>query len=171
MPLLNVVSEAPSAVLFFMPAYIANAAPTIFGGGTVLDFGKNFADGRRIFGNGKTWRGSAVGIFSGTFYKVLENMAAQKPFSAQLMLAFSLSFGAIFGDILASFVKRRAGFEKGESAPLLDQLDFVVGGLFFASFFARIEPETVFILLLITPALHLAVNMLGYVLKKKEVPW
>jgi len=163
--------EVVSAVLFFMPAYIANAAPTIFGGGTALDFGKNFSDGRRIFGGGKTWRGSAAGIFSGTFYRLAENLLMQRDFLNQLALAFSLSLGAISGDIAASFIKRRAGFERGESAPLLDQLDFVVGGLFFASFFAEIEFKRVLILILVTPALHLLVNMLGYVLKKKEVPW
>lgn len=166
-----ILSEVLSAVLFFMPAYIANAAPTIFGGGAALDFGRKFVDGRRVFGNGKTWKGSFVGIFLGTFYKIIENLLGQKQLSAQLVLAFSLSFGAIFGDIVASFIKRRIGLEKGESAPLLDQLDFVVGGLFFASFFAEIKPERVFMLLLVTPVLHLAVNMLGYVLKKKEVPW
>ncbi len=57
------------ALKFIFPAYCANATPVLAGGGTKMDFGKNFYDGKRIFGNNKTFRGFffgwAVGISVG----------------------------------------------------------------------------------------------------------
>jgi CDP-2,3-bis-(O-geranylgeranyl)-sn-glycerol synthase len=55
-------------ISFIMPAYLTNAGMLIWGAGggdhgkVPMDFGKNFKDGRRLFGDGKTWRG----FFGGT---------------------------------------------------------------------------------------------------------
>ena len=43
-------------LLYILPAYVANGAPVIFGGGTPLDFGRKLG-GKPIFGNHKTIRG------------------------------------------------------------------------------------------------------------------
>lgn len=166
-----VIEKVLHAIIFFMPAYVANAVPTLFGGGRAIDFGRNFFDGRRIFGDGKTWRGSIAGISAGVIYKILENFIAERNFGFELGTAIALSTGAILGDIFASFIKRRLGYERGESAPLLDQLDFVIGAFFVVSFFTEINIEVVIIVFLITPFLHIFINVLGYILKKKEVPW
>jgi len=53
------------ALWLVIPAYIANACALLVGGGTPIDFGKNWKDGRRIFGDGKTWRGLISGAFLG----------------------------------------------------------------------------------------------------------
>ncbi len=159
------------AIVFFLPAYVANMSAGFFGGGRPLDFGKTTWDKRRILGNGKTIRGSFGGTISGVLYKVGENLYLSMSLSNGLFLAFLLSFGAIFGDIVGSFIKRRLGIESGESAPLLDQLDFVIGALFFAGIIVEITVETTIILLIISPIGHLSVNILGFLLHKKEVPW
>ncbi len=49
------------SLLFIIPAYISNASMVITGGGKPIDGGKNFFDGRRIFGDHKTWRGLLLG--------------------------------------------------------------------------------------------------------------
>jgi len=41
-------------IWLLLPAYTPNNFAVIFGGGTPLDFGKKFIDGRRILGGGKT---------------------------------------------------------------------------------------------------------------------
>lgn len=57
----------PSALLLagasvVVPAYLANCTPPIFGGGRPLDLGRNFLDGRRLLGEGKTIRGTVAGV-------------------------------------------------------------------------------------------------------------
>ena len=54
------------AVYFMLPAYVANLSGLAFGGGTPVDGGKNFRDGRRIIGNGVTWKGCINGTILGT---------------------------------------------------------------------------------------------------------
>ncbi|MDD1705711.1 MAG: CDP-archaeol synthase, partial [Methanoregulaceae archaeon] len=44
-----------------MPAYVPNPVAAFLGGGRPIDGGNNFRDGRRIFGDGKTWRGFGAG--------------------------------------------------------------------------------------------------------------
>lgn len=163
------------AIYFFLPAYVANTCACLFGGGRPLDFGRTFVDGRRILGDGVTIRGSTLGVLSGlaagVFMAYLENLFGTPQLQEKLLLAFLLSFGAIAGDAAGSFIKRRLGFERGAPAPLLDQLNFVVGGLVFASLVQHIKIETVIILLILTPIGHRMVNFTGYQLKLKDVPW
>ena len=53
------------ALWIIFPAYVANGSAVLVGGGTTVDFGKNWKDGKRILGDGKTWRGLFVGTFVG----------------------------------------------------------------------------------------------------------
>ena len=164
-------SQIFAAFVFFLPAYVANTGAGFFGGGSALDRGRVLWDGRRVFGSGKTVRGTLAGIGVGTLYKIFENIVGTQPVSNELLLAFLLSAGAMGGDLVGSFIKRRIGIESGESAPLLDQLDFALGALFLATFITPVSTETVIILLLITPIGHLGVNITGFLLHRKEVPW
>src|SRR2546422_10015344 len=59
------LEEALLAFWFLLPAYVANPMAVVFGGGTPMDFGRALRDGRRILGDGKTWRGVARGGRSG----------------------------------------------------------------------------------------------------------
>ena len=42
------------AILFIIPAYVANSIPVVMGGGPPLDGGRMWKDGKRILGDGKT---------------------------------------------------------------------------------------------------------------------
>jgi|Deesub1362A_J573_1020465.scaffolds.fasta_scaffold00233_20 CDP-2,3-bis-(O-geranylgeranyl)-sn-glycerol synthase len=170
------MSIVVDALYFFIPAYVANTFACIFGHGRPVDLGKTFIDGKRILGDGVTIRGSLAGITCGTLSGVL--MAPYShPFLPNatstdiILLAFLLSFGAIIGDAVGSFIKRRIGLERGAPAPLLDQLNFVFGGLIFSAFIVAVPLRAVVVLLLLTPFGHLMVNKTGYLLKMKDVPW
>ncbi len=175
---------------FFLPAYVANPSAVLFGGGTPVDFGKTWKSGKRILGDGKTWRGTFGGIFSGTFIGLLTGALAEvtgfTPFSygsCQNTICVPLVFatGSMVGDMLGSLIKRRIGLERGAKAPLLDQYDFVMGTLLFALIFAPSwflekywwDGHWVCLLavLVLTPILHRAVNIAGYKMGKKDVPW
>ncbi len=49
------------SLLFIAPAYLANAGMVFAGGGKPIDGGKVLKDGRRLFGDHKTWRGILLG--------------------------------------------------------------------------------------------------------------
>ena len=55
------------ALLTTSPAFFANGGMTFTGKGDPIDKGKNFIDGKRLFGDGKTWGGLIGGILSGIF--------------------------------------------------------------------------------------------------------
>lgn len=168
------IAAVVQALYFFIPAYVANTCACLLGGGKPLDHGRNFIDGRRILGDGVTVRGSFLGIVSGIAAGLImvyfENLTGT-PNENRLLIAFLLSTGAISGDAAGSFIKRRLNILKGAPAPLLDQLNFVVGGLLFASVVHPVSLETILILFIITPIGHLMVNFTGYHLKLKDVPW
>ena len=86
-------------------------------------------------------------------------------------LGFLLCFGALCGDMVASFFKRRAGVKRGKSVPLVDQLDFIVGALLLSSVVYVPLWEVVVIVLVATPVIHLFLNYVGHRLKCKPVPW
>jgi len=83
------------------------------------------------------------------------------------------------GDIVASFLKRRTGRERGRPLPVVDQLDFVVGAIaltaagasgWFAEVFLR-PPTVVGVVVVVTPALHLGTNLLAYRLGLNSEPY
>ncbi len=150
------------ALYFFLPAYVANFVPGVIGHGRPVDLGRNFVDGRRILGNGVTVRGTVSGILGGTIIGFLQG---------QLLLGFILGVGAMGGDMAGSFIKRRLGKSSGSPLFPLDQLNFVFGGLFLASFLVSIPLDFILVLVLLTPFGHLAINKLGYHFNMKEVPW
>jgi len=159
-----------SAIWFILPAYFANAAPVVLGGGPPLDMGKKFLDGRRIFGDGKTARGFVGGLIVGTIVGLLQGVA-RAPLREYLLLGFLLALGALLGDLASSFIKRRLGIERGGAAPGLDQLSFVVAALILASP-VKVPPwQVIAVILIITPPIHLATNFVGYKLGLKGRPY
>jgi hypothetical protein len=53
------------SIIFILPLWIGNAAPTILGGGPPIDGGRYWRDGKRILGDGKTIRGFWTGTLVG----------------------------------------------------------------------------------------------------------
>ncbi|KTG10775.1 hypothetical protein AUR64_06180 [Haloprofundus marisrubri] len=179
-----VISQLVSAVWSMLPAYVPNNAAVLSGGGDPIDGGRTLG-GRRLLGDGKTWRGTAVGSVVGVVLAVVLNLVRERAETKlgvslpefSLGGAVGLSVGAMLGDIAASFLKRRTGRERGASFPLVDQLDFVVGALGLAkllspSWFSRtFTPVRLVVVVLVTPVLHLVTNGIAYLLGLKDEPW
>ncbi|MFX0049713.1 MAG: CDP-archaeol synthase [Candidatus Hermodarchaeota archaeon] len=53
------------SIIFVLPLWFGNAAPTILGGGAPIDGGRYWRDGKRILGDGKTIRGFWAGTLVG----------------------------------------------------------------------------------------------------------
>ena len=177
------------AFLYFLPAFVANPTAVLFGGGRPIDGGRVLRDGQRLFGDGKTWAGLAGGIASGGCLGVLISFGALAVYPslsygtplASLIFPFLFSMGALAGDLLGSFLKRRMGRPKGAETLGLDQYDFVLGSVlvlllvqpvwFWNTFLAGEAWVGFLFIIVITPFLHRAVNIIGYRMGKKEVPW
>ena len=179
--MLPIIALILKAVWLMLPAYIANPTAVVFGGGTPVDFGKKWKDGRRILGDGKTFRGLAGGTACGIAVGLIQ-MNVTSQWSSGLgsftpVAIITLSFGALLGDMVKSFFKRRLGFERGAKLPLVDQLDFVAGAWVLTYIF---EPQwfsdnfTFWIMitvLILTPLLHRLTNIIGYYIRLKKEPW
>ena len=86
-----------------------------------------------------------------------------------LTLGFLMAFGALLGDLVGSFIKRRMGLQSGEPAPIMDQLDFVAGALILSLLVVKISWEFFIIIAVLTLILHLGSNMIAYLLGIKDV--
>jgi CDP-2,3-bis-(O-geranylgeranyl)-sn-glycerol synthase len=155
------------ALKFIFPAYCANAIPVITGRGIPIDFNKKFFDGKPIFGKNKTLIGFLTGFFTGTAVGFIESIY----FGYNPFIGLILSLGALFGDLMGSFIKRRLGINPGKLLPIIDQIDFVLGAVLFSLLMETLSPNFVLVILIITPPLHLLTNFVAYKVGLKSNPW
>lgn len=157
------------SIWFILPAYVANGAPVVLGGGPPIDLGRKFPDGKRILGDGKTFRGLIAGIIAGTIFGAIQIGIWGR--EEGIIFVLLLSIGALLGDIVGSFLKRRIGLSRGKAAPGLDQLEFLAVALILGSLVKVPSLETIVTLVIITPAIHLGTNFIGYKMGQKSEPY
>ena len=175
-----------------MPAYLSNTFAVITGGKYPIDQGKLHSDGNRILGDGKTWSGLIGGTIGGMLIGylqinygeiIIEALANTNNYDFwgenSLLIIFLLSFGALLGDMTASFFKRRSKLNRGDKSPILDMFDFIGMALFLTLIFDYDWLKSwildgyvpLFTLLIATPVLHRGVNIIGYKIGIKNEPW
>jgi CDP-2,3-bis-(O-geranylgeranyl)-sn-glycerol synthase len=185
----------------FLPAYVANMAPVFAAKllprwSAPIDGGRNAKDGLRVLGPGKTWRGLAGGAVAGAGVAVLLSFVASGVFAdgdfgrsaGSPVWAIALFGGlvgatALVGDAVKSYFKRRRGKARGQPWVPFDQLDFVVFGLLAVAVGSPLLADgwvrhaflddwlVLATIVVLTPGLHFLVNVIGYWLKLKDVPW
>lgn len=167
-----------ATIYFFLPAYFANMCPVLFSKVTIL--GKPIS--ARLFGAHKTWRGFLFGYFGAFIILLIQMLLAKQglyfggtyldytqinPF----FYAFLFGIGALSGDLLKSFFKRRIGIESGRPWPIFDQVDFIIGVYAFGWLLGIVPINIFYTALIITPILHLLTNITAYKLGIKKVWW
>lgn len=190
--------------LYIAPAYATNASMVVFGRkGTPIDGGRNFRDGKRILGDGKTWQGMIGGVITGTIVglllllimqfviwpyfqsDIIENplypMTLDDPIYLAALLnpplwigvvrGFLLSLGTPIGDMIGSFFKRRFNLERGAPAPVVDQIDFLLGAILFAYIIFPLAWMYIIFAILATILVHILANTVGYKMGYKKQPW
>ena len=182
-------------VLWIMgPAYIANSVAVLTGGKYPIDQGRTLSDGNRILGDGKTWSGLLGGTLGGIMFGIildsgdgrmaLERLTGEEHVQSlwsenPIIVFFLLSFGALFGDMAASFYKRRQNLLRGDKFAILDMYDFIFMSLLLCIIFQRDWLLSwildgwapLFTVLILTPFLHRGVNIIGYNIGVKNEPW
>lgn len=176
------------AIFFFLPAGIANSIPVVAAKIHVLDFldipidaGQKIG-GIRIFGDHKTVRGFLTGTLAaiGTSYLLQiiftqsSHLQAISPIDYSLLnpiiLGSLLGFGALFGDAVKSFFKRRVGVKPGQSWFIFDQLDYIIGGLLFSSLYIQLDWLMYLSIIIVWFALHLLFTFIAYLAGLKSDP-
>jgi len=185
MALLDLILKS---LYFFVPVYFANMTPVFLAKikylknlNAPMDFGAKFGK-ERLFGSNKTWRGFIGSIIAAIVFVFIQKALFKYDFFNSIsilnyneanlfLLGFLFGFGAMFGDLVKSFFKRRLGKKPGSSWPIFDQLDYVIGALLFVSIIHRVSLDVILTLVIVTPFLNLLANFLGYLLKLKKVWW
>lgn len=174
------------ALYFALPIYVANMAPVLLAGipflGQPID-GNKLWRGKPILGTHKTWRGLIGGILFALLIILLQSFVQDKyelfkwlslidyQASGIVLLGVLMGTGALIGDAVKSFFKRRLNRPSGSPWVPFDQLDFIIGGLLFASAYAWPGWQVALILLILTPLLHALTNLAAYAVGLKSVPW
>ncbi len=155
-----------TAFWLFLPAGLANMGP-VFANKipwlkrweAPLDFGKSWR-GQRIFGANKRWRGLVIGMVLATIAVgvqkylftrnlwVLEHSWLDYRPAGVWLLGPLFGAGALLGDAVESFFKRRRGIPPGHPWFPFDQTDYIIGALIFTASIAK-------------PSLGLAIAVLG----------
>lgn len=175
-------------IWFFLPAALANTAPVVVSKVPFLkkftqpvDFGKSWR-GKRIFGDHKTIRGFVAGILTGIgiallqlhFYNASADLRDLIPIDyneLNVALFGGISaFGALLGDSVKSFFKRRSGVKPGQSWFPFDQVDYIFGGVLATMLFLRLEYVDYLLLFVVYFILHPLSTVTGYLLKLKDSP-
>ena len=173
-----------TTLYFILPAYFSNGSGLLFGGGTPVDFGKSDSKGNRWIGDGVTWKGLLAGTIVGTLTGAVQGLIGPQliqtfgqyiitPIAADVysgaLIGFLLGFGALLGDAIGSFIKRRMGIGRGKPAPILDQLDFIIVALILVSLAVKLDLLVIIIALVLTLFFHLVTNTGAYLLGLKDV--
>ena len=179
-----------------MPVVLAGAANMLFTRSGLyrahckpMDGGKCFSDGKRIFGDNKTWAGFFGMIAANCLMQILWGMlsasfaalgSANELYSRfDNTLLFNAAAGALFGLIYVlfelpnSFLKRRIDIQPGKTAKgckgalffVLDQIDSLLGVMLVLMLFAGITPVQYVQYLLLGAVTHIALNAVLYALK------
>lgn len=158
------------SIWLMIPIFVGRYAAVIARGNSPVDNGQVLIV-NRILGDGVTWRGTIASVCVGVacvilldllFYQILSSFEWSLPrFSIEATIGIPL--GSTFGDIVASFFKRRFGYTSGDDVPILDQLDSVVGAFAFTT---ALDPGWIFSVIsvkyfLFVCLLSLITHMLG----------
>ncbi len=177
-----------SCLYFFLPAYFVNMTPPLVRKAGLfnfldkpVDFGRKFK-GEAILGKNKSWRGVIFGPIIGILLVGLQLWLYRFSFIKEisffdyseiniLVFGFLISAGAVFGDLLFAFIKRRLRMEPGQRFIPFDQTNYVIGAALFLTPFFKINILIWITIFLLTFFLHLIINRIGYHLGLHKNKW
>lgn len=184
-------SSMPESFIIFLlkcfylmlPAYFANMAPVIAKKIDIfaypIDFNRQISK-KPILGKNKTFRGLIFGVVFAIIIAYLQFLLFKTEFFKNLsffdyqnwlLFGFLFGFGALIGDLIKSFFKRRLGIAPGKRFIPFDQTDFVVGALISIMPIFDLTLKTFFVSLVLSFVLHIIVNHIAFYLKIRNEKW
>jgi CDP-2,3-bis-(O-geranylgeranyl)-sn-glycerol synthase len=141
----------------------------LLGGGTPIDRGREFLDGRPLLGTNKTVKGFTYGFLLGSVAALAEAVLFRN--YLLVFVGMIASLGALLGDLFGAFLKRRMDIPPGHPLPVIDQLDFILGALLLTLPVLNVTLGAALILVMATIPIHLFSNALAYMLRLKKRLW
>lgn len=170
--------------IIFLPALIANSSPLIIRNllknysFRPIDRNKILSNGERVLGSNKSWEGLAAGVFGGTLvgfaYVYLLGSIHW------ILYGFLMGLGAMLGDLLNSFFKRRLKIRPGDPFIPLDQLTFLYGAYlliipfrsaYLGTYIKELTLADIAMATYLVMILHPLTNLIAYLLRLKNEPW
>lgn len=157
----------------FLPGAFANMAPLIFNRINFLNIPIN----KKLFGENKTWRGIFFGIILSIVVAFLQKISSALFHNIETLnyneinifvFGFVMGAGALTGDLIKSFIKRKINILPGKSLPILDQIDWVLGCLIILSFYIKLTIDPVLVSILVLGILHFLINIFSYKIKIRK---
>ncbi|MFH1522615.1 MAG: CDP-archaeol synthase [Patescibacteria group bacterium] len=174
------VAEIIKIIWFLLPAGLANMAPVLAKKVKFLDcpvdFGFKLSE-QDFFGKNKTYRGFFFGILTSIIIIYIQKLVYPQMASYSIinyseinifLFGFILGFGALFGDLVKSFIKRRLRMDSGKPWIFFDQVDWVVGALIFMSIYIKFSWGFIILSILVGFILHIITKYIGYLLKIRK---
>lgn len=147
------------AFAYYLPVYFVNAG-LLFVWGCL--FGEDIPVAARWLGPHRTFGGMFFAICCGGSVSLLVS---------SFTLGVFLGLGAWFGALGGSLIKRLLGIKRGDPAPVLDQLDFILGATLLGCLIESPKVEYFLIIVCATLFIHRAMNILAYKVGLKDVPY
>jgi len=173
---------------YFLPAAIANGTPVVVMHLPILKKWNYPLDcyktirGVRIFGEHKSWRGLVFGVLMAIvtayiqleIYKnwtwLRETLNFDFTSISPLIYGTLAGLGAILGDAIKSFFKRRINIKPGSTWFPFDQIDYIIGGILFLLPYIRLSFWLYLLTFVIWFGIHLISTYIGFLLKLKDKP-
>jgi CDP-2,3-bis-(O-geranylgeranyl)-sn-glycerol synthase len=158
-------------VYSLLPAYFANMAAPF----AKFWPGWNRPISRRWLGAHKTVVGFLLGVLAATLTAYVQSHIRWSALRVEpanwLVLGCAQGLGAMTGDAVKSFLKRRVGIAPGGRWIPADQIDFIVGALLVGSRWLRLGVLDVVLVLVFTIVAHITVNHLAFALGIRDTKW
>lgn len=145
-----------------------------------VDFKKNLGK-KRILGDHKTFRGYFFGILAAVIIAIIQYGLYQFNFFINLsfynynyyplLFGFLMGFGALFGDSIGAFIKRRFNIVPGQRMLVIDQVMFVIFALALTCFVFVPSIWIWVVSVALTFVLHIIVNHIAFYLKINKNKW
>ena len=158
-----------------------------------IDCNVDFFDGKRLFGDNKTWKGFIGYIILNIFMAIFWGIIC-KIFNFEKMNFFYLNndnnvllniyIGSLLGlaysvfELPNSFIKRRIGILPGKTNSgltkfffvILDQADSIIGCVLVVNIFHKLNINLLFSYILLGTFTHIIINVLLYCIKLRKNP-
>lgn len=160
-------------IYIFLPSAFANMSPVIFSRINFLNFPIN----KKLFGENKTYRGLFFGTILSIIIVFLQRISSALFYKIEILnyneinffiFGFLMGIGALLGDLLKSFIKRRLKIPAGKPLPVFDQIDWIIGCLIILNFYTKLTIGFIISSILVLGILHFLINIISYKLKIRK---
>lgn len=163
--------------IIFLPAFVANAAPVV---AKNIPYIRQFSRPihTKLFGANKTLRGLLTGIMAGALVGLLlfllrgflilflpvysDYYNLYSGWFMSMAIGWWLGLGALIGDMVKSYWKRRLGIKPGAMFQPWDGIDYMVGAIIFLLPWYSVGIIGSIFLLILWPVLSLLANTIAY---------